>query len=556
MILRYYQADAKQAVYDHLQKRDDNPCVVIPTGGGKTPLLASICNDVHTLWQGRAMILAHVRELLEQARDKIILTNPFLPVGVYSAGLKSREKRMPITIAGIHSVYKRACEFDPFDLIIVDEAHLIPADGQGMYQTFLKDAKIVNPNLRIIGLTATPYRLDVGEICGPENILNEICYEVGVKELIRDGFLCRVKSRAGAKRADLSGVHVRGGEFIADEMSAAFDQDSLVDSACREIIELSEGRKGILVFCSSIAHGQHVQAKLKELGQIPGFVCGETPDDERDELIGAFKAQRLRWMVNVNVLTTGFDAEHIDCVALLRGTLSPGLYYQMVGRGFRLFPEKKDCLILDYGSNIERHGPVDSIKRKRKGGSGSGVTPVRECPGCHCLIHAGYSACPECNYVFPSTRDANHGTKASGAGVISGETTDTEHQVRKIRYTLHRKRNADDEAPPTLRVDYSIGWEKWQSEWVCIEHQGFARRKAEQWWKARSEVPIPNTVEEAILLANAGALAVPKSITVRETAGEKFDRIIKAEIEEVFTPGECWEPPLANLEQETFEIPF
>jgi len=162
--LRPYQVEAISAVYDHLRRRDDNPCVVIPTAGGKTPVMASICRDAVQQWDGRVLILAHVKELLEQAVDKLHIMAPDLwnRIGVYSAGLRSRDTDHPIIVAGIQSVYRRAAELDAFDLITVDEAHLIPPSGEGMYRQFLAEAKIVNPNVRLIGLTATPYRMSTG----------------------------------------------------------------------------------------------------------------------------------------------------------------------------------------------------------------------------------------------------------------------------------------------------------------------------------------------------------------------------------------------------------
>src|SRR4051812_24190781 len=129
MILRPYQAAAQAAVYGHLRAHDDNPCVVIPTGGGKSPLIAAICHDAVQLWGGRVLVLAHVKELLEQIADKLRAICPELTFGVYSAGLKRRDREHPVIVAGIQSVYRRACELGPFDLIIVDEAHLIPPDG-------------------------------------------------------------------------------------------------------------------------------------------------------------------------------------------------------------------------------------------------------------------------------------------------------------------------------------------------------------------------------------------------------------------------------------------
>ena len=179
--LRPYQEAAKAAIYDYLRQHDDNPCVMIPTAGGKTPLMASVCKDAVELWDGRVLILAHVKELLEQTTEKLKLVCPEVKFGVYSAGLKRRDTEHAVIVAGIQSVYKKACELGPFDLIIVDEAHLIPPDGEGMYRQFLTDAKVINPEVRIIGLTATPFRLKSGMICAPENILNAICFEVGVK---------------------------------------------------------------------------------------------------------------------------------------------------------------------------------------------------------------------------------------------------------------------------------------------------------------------------------------------------------------------------------------
>ena len=145
MELRPYQQAAVDAVYDYLRQHDDNPCVVIPTAGGKTPILATICKDAVMQWGGRVLVLAHVKELLEQAADKLRVVCPELRFGVYSAGLNRRDTDQPVIVAGIQSVYKRACELDAFDLVIVDEAHLIPPDGEGMYRQFLADAKIVNP---------------------------------------------------------------------------------------------------------------------------------------------------------------------------------------------------------------------------------------------------------------------------------------------------------------------------------------------------------------------------------------------------------------------------
>lgn len=525
--LRPYQEAAKAAVYDHLRTRDDNPCVVIPTAGGKTPIIASICKDAAGPWDGRVLILAHVKELLEQTTEKLTLVCPEVTFGVYSAGLGRRDTEHSVIVAGIQSVYKKACDLGGFNLIIVDEAHLIPPDGEGMYRQFLADATIINPEVRVIGLTATPFRLKSGMICGHENILNHVCYEVGVKELIRDGYLCRLVTKAGREKADTCGLHVRGGEFIPGEMEDLMDQDSLVIAACTEIVALTHDRHSCLIFASGVKHGQHIAKVLGDVsGRECGFVCGDTPAKEREELLDRFKAGDLKFLANVNVLTTGFDAPNIDCIALLRPTMSPGLFYQMCGRGFRLHPGKRDCLVLDFGGNVLRHGPVDQIRIREQLGTGSGEAPAKECPECQSVIYAGYAVCPDCGYVFPPSDRQKHETKASEAAILSGQPTDTEYAVHDIAYSVHTKRGATEDAPRSLRVDYRLGLNHWQSEFICIEHDGYARQKAVQWWHRHSLDPMPDTAERAVEIAEGGGVAHTEKITVRSISGERFDRIV------------------------------
>ena len=229
--------------------------------------------------------------------------------------------------------------------------------------------------------------------------------------------------------------------------------------------------------------------------------------------------------MNVNVLTTGFDAPNIDCIAMLRPTNSPGLYYQMVGRGFRLHPGKDNCLVLDFGGNILRHGPVDAV-RVRDPARGTGEAPAKECPECQAVIHAAYAVCPECGHEFPPPERERHDRRASDAAILSGQVTETEYEVIETVYRVHTKYDAPEEHPKTMRVDYRVGLSEWQSEWVCFEHTGYARAKAEAWWRERSRQPVPQTATEAVAISEAGGIADALTITVRSVAGEKYDRIV------------------------------
>lgn len=531
MNLRPYQAEAVAAVYEHLRTRDDHPCVVIPTAGGKTPVMAAICRDAVQRWGGRVLILAHVKELLEQAAGKLHAMEPDLwhQIGVYSAGLKSRDTEHPIIVAGIQSVYRRAAELDRFDLILIDEAHMLPPDGEGMYRTFLAEARKVNPGVRLVGLTATPYRMSTGRICGPDNLLNHVCYEVGVRELMVQGYLCPLKTKAGRRKAETGGLHIRGGEFVAGEVERLMDDEALVRAACDEIAEHARERRAVLIFAAGVGHAQHVQRILGEMGQACGLVSGETPAQERGETLQRFKEGGLRYLVNVNVLTTGFDAPNIDCVALLRPTNSPGLMYQMVGRGFRLHPGKSDCLVLDFGGNILRHGPVDALEVRERAG-GTGEAPAKECPQCQAVIHAAYAVCPECGFAFPPPKRGRHEGEASTASVLTGEVTESVYRVEGVSYSVHIKRDAPEGHPLTLRVDYRVGFNRYRSEWVCFEHEGYARGKAVAWWRARSREAVPETCEEAARICEAGGVAEPTAITVRSVSGEKYERIVGHEL--------------------------
>jgi len=329
----------------------------------------------------------------------------------------------------------------------------------------------------------------------------------------------------------MSGLHIRGGEFIASEVEALMDNEPMVLAACREIVELTQDRKKVLIFAAGVEHGLHIQHVLESHYRAEcGFVCGETLPFERAETLQRFRDGQLKFLCNVNVLTTGFDAPNIDCVALVRPTNSPGLYYQMIGRGFRIHPSKEDCLVLDFGGNIMRHGPVDAIKIKPRENGFDGQAPVKECPNCHELIHAGYSECPQCEFVFESDREISHEKNASTQNVLSGKVELHEYDVHDVLYHYHVKRNAKPADPPTLRVEYLLGFNHYQSEWFCFEHTGYARAKAEAWWRERSNEPIPNTVNEAIALAEAGALAETTKITVRSVSGESFDRIINYQL--------------------------
>lgn len=531
MQLRQYQQQAVDAVYKYLRRYDDNPCVVIPTAGGKTPILATIVKDAIHKWDGRVMILSHVKELLEQAVDKIHAVYPECDIGIYSTGLKRWDTDNKCIVAGIQSAYRNTDGFGKFDLIIVDEAHLIPEKGDGMYRNFLRRMKDKNPELRVIGLTATPYRMTSGPICDPDSVLNKICFEVGVKELLQQGFLCPLRSKASRQEIDASGLHTRAGEFIESEVDKLMNTGDLVAQACAEIISYARERKTVIIFCCSIGHAQNVLAHIRKHDSTAEAVFGDTLPAFRAEILERFKAGKIKFLINVGVLTTGFDAPNIDCVVLLRPTASPGLYYQMVGRGFRLHPDKEDCLVLDFGGNIQRHGPVDSIQVKPRENRDEPLG--KTCPQCREVIPVNAMLCHVCGHSFikeneePEKREISHDAAPAKVAILSGEITDTEYAVQSVRYSVHEKRNAEPYAPKTMKIEYRINMLQSFSEWICPEHGGYVKQKFIRWWhKHAPGCDLPHDAQDAVWLATEGALEWPTHITVRTVSGEKYPKII------------------------------
>ena len=546
MTLRDYQFDAVRAVLWSLAtKPEANPCAVLPTGAGKSVVLAEVARTAVQEWHGRVLVVAHVKELLEQNASKIRALCPGVPVGIHSAGLGRRDTDEPIVVAGVQSAVRRLDEFGKFDLVIVDESHLIPPEGEGQYRTLLASLRATNPRLRVAGFTATPFRLDGGLICGEGKILTEVCYEIGVRALIDGGWLSPLTSRTHDAGAKLDGLHLRGGEFVAEEAAEAMGARGVVLETVRDVAKRTADRKSVLVFCSGVDHAREMAGRLAEFGES-AVLTGETPPSERAEILRRFRGEvsrdlfgaetekPLKYLCNVGVLTTGFDAPNCDCVVLARATMSTGLYVQMVGRGFRKCEGKKDCLVLDFADNILRHGPVDAIDIRK--GTGPRET-WRRCPKCDAPVPRKAEACPECGAEMPrqerGPREMAGGVygAASGASILADEGFADVAEVKGEFWERHEKRlkKGDAPKPPTVQITYYIGPNRNYREWLCVEHppRSFPRNKFESWWKQHAPgAPVPATCEEAVALFEAGWTRAVRQVTVERKPGEKYVSVV------------------------------
>jgi DNA repair protein RadD len=516
LTLRSYQQAAIKAIYDYFAEKSGHPLVVIPTAGGKSIVLAAFVEGVLRRWPDqRILIVTHVRELIAQNHAEMIGLWPQAPAGIYSAGLRKREIGARILFAGIQSIHRCAYDVQQCDLVLIDEAHLIPRASDTMYRRFLGALSRINPHLKVIGFTATPYRLDSGMLHeGDERLFTDIAYEVSIRELIEQGYLCPLVSKATELTLDVRGVGTRGGEFIAGQLQAAVDRDPITRAAIDEVMAYGEDRRSWLLFCAGVEHASHVAEAIRARGVSCETIFGHTPRVERDRIIAAFKHGKIRALASMGVLTTGFNAPAVDLIAMLRPTKSAGLYVQMAGRGTRLAPGKDNCLVLDFAGNVARHGPVDAVKPK-KPGEAEGAAPTKVCPACDSILPAAVRECPDCGHRFPPP-EIKLAATASTLAILSNMRPQW-LEVSRVAFSRHEKPGK----PPSLRVDYYCGLTR-HSEWICFEHTGYAREKAAAWWRVRSNGPVPATITEA--LAVSDLLPRPSAIQVRPSG--RFTEIV------------------------------
>ncbi len=354
--LRPYQQEAVDATVSYFRRSTEPAVIVLPTGAGKSLVIAELARVA----RGRVLVLAHVKELVAQNHAKYQAYG--LQADIFAAGLQRKESEAKVVFGSVQSVARNLAQFDDrFSLLIVDECHRISDADDSQYQQIITLLRQRNPQLRLLGLTATPYRLGKGWIYqfhyhgmvrGNEQALFRDCiYELPLRYMIRHGFLVPPERLdMPVVQYDFSRLQAQeNGLFSEADLNRELKQQQrITPHIIQQIVEFARERQGVMIFAATVEHAREILGLLPE---SKALISAGTPAAERDALITAFKARQLRYMVNVAVLTTGFDAPHVDLIAILRPTESVSLYQQIVGRGLRLSPGKSDCLILDYAGN-------------------------------------------------------------------------------------------------------------------------------------------------------------------------------------------------------------
>lgn len=557
---RDYQLEATYSIFryfDQHKANAGNPVVVLPTGTGKSICLAEFMRLVCQWWPGqKLMLLTHVKELIQQNANKLKDLWPEAPLGIHSSGLKKKDVHQQIIYAGIASVAKKAHLFGAVSLVLVDECHLISPKDMTMYQKFFEALREINPHLKIIGFTATAFRMGFGPIVRQEGdeelgvsaMFDHIVFDGSSVEyfnwFISEGYLMPLIPKRTKMQLDVSGVGKRGGEYISSELQAAVNKQEANQLALNEALALGGDRNKWLVFCAGVEHAEDFAELLNQNGIPAKAIHSKISDKDRDQALKDYKEGRLKALTNNNVLTTGFDCPDIDLIIMLRPTGSPVLWVQMLGRGTRpvytpgfdltdreqrlasiAASTKQNCLVLDFSGNSRRLGPINDPAVPRRPGQKGGGSPIyKSCEVCG--VDAQYPAWRFCGGVAeddpnfkpflgfcgaPFTFKEKLKRAASSEELIKDQMPVIEvFDVENVVYQKNVNRG-DRSKPPTMKVTYYCG-HKTFVEFVCLQHGDWAGRKAYKWWITRTQIPQPATVDDALEIVNQ--LAVPTQIRV------------------------------------------
>jgi len=539
--LRPYQTDGLDAIWNYFQSGNiGNPVLAWPTGTGKSVVPAIFIESVMRLWPTqRFLMITHVKELIQQNYNVLLKVWFNAPVGIYSAGLKQKDYAHSIVYGGIQSMIKNPMQFGFRDIIFIDEAHLISQEDSSMYLTFIAAMKLINPNLKVIGLTATPFRMGQGYITDGglfTDIVHDLTSMDNFNKLISDGYLAPLIPLRTKTELNVNEVSVQKGEFVASSLQKAVDKQEITFQGLREVVDAGANRNAWLLFASGIEHAEHIAEMLGSFGIDCAPIHSKRPSNYNDDAINAFKSGELKSLVNYGKLTTGFDYPSIDLIGMFRPTLSVPLWIQMLGRGTRpVYPagmpletveqrleairssHKQNCLVMDFARNTPRLGPINDPQIPRKKGESQGEVPIKICDNCGAYNHTRVQFCCQCGneFEFKIKIKAKAGTEELIRTNDKIETPIIElFDVDRVSYNRHIKIDRKTKtalSAPMIKVQYMCGLRTF-NEWVLMQGTGLNLHKAHEWWRMRTKENIPVTTDEA--LSRLSELRVPRKIEV------------------------------------------
>jgi len=540
--LRYYQRNAIDALHSWFDTKPEDPALIaLPTAAGKTIIFSHFIKEVfHKNPKARFLIMAHRKELVAQAESKLKSVWPDAPVGVLAAGMKRFQHNAQILVASRDTLAspKRLEKVGKFDYMIIDEAHNVPPSSLTRYKKII-DTLSERQSMKVMGCTATPYRMGQGYIYGnrKDHFFKGLAYSVSIPELIQAGYLCRLSAFAVNDNAIIDAGKVslkfKGGDFREKEL----EDIAMVDETIIEVISdwidnaYTKGRTASVFFCVSVLHAQKMTQYLKQHGINAAVVTGETPNQDRDKILADFESGKLHALCNVGVLTEGWDAPRTDCIALLRPTQSVGLYVQMCGRGMRLHDNKENCLLLDYGENVARHGCLDEVE---PGESLPGRYKPKICASCNAINSPSAKECIECGQVFESTqskvlwtkkeREVARRTKADRQAVLSDErkaSAPKNKPITDIYASVVKSKNGSEYCQVVFTVKDEFFPKKMP---LMFGHPTAHNMAVRKWKKITTKWGSPSQPWMAAELINSGAFDTISEIIVQKQG--KYENVV------------------------------
>ena len=534
MQLRYYQRDAINSLHHWFETKpaNEHALISLPTAAGKTIIFSHFIKEVLAKNSGaRFVVLAHRKELVDQAEKKLKSVWPDAPVGVLAAGMKRFEHDAQILIASRDTLAspKRLAKVGKFDYMIIDEAHNVPPTSHTRYQKIIAELSD-RGDMKVMGCTATPYRMGQGYIYGKrkDHFFRGLAYSVSIPELIREGYLCRLSAYAVNDKAIIDAGSVslkfKNGDFREKEL----EEVAMVDETIIEVVSdwidnaYTKGRTATVFFCVSVLHAEKMTQYLKQYGISSAVITGETPNKERSQTLADFESGKIHALCNVGVLTEGWDAPRTDCIALLRPTQSVGLYVQMCGRGMRIHEDKTNCLLLDYGENVARHGCLDEVSPSE---SENRYRP-KICASCNTINSPSAKACAECGQVFESKqtkslwtkkeREVAKRTKAEKQAVLSDEKARSKPVFKPVT-DIFAKVTKSKNGSEYCQVIFTVGNEFFPKKMpLMFGHPTAHNMAVRKWKKITNEWGSPKQAWMAAELINNGAFDSIAEIVVQK----------------------------------------
>lgn len=520
MILRYYQQEASDKTIEFIKNEHGNGLIVMPTGSGKSLVIADIIKRLPNL---RVIKLVHSKKIISQNQQRLLEHYPEADIGICSAGLESFDTTNNIVFGGIATVKKRISDLGRFDLIIIDEVHMLSDNEKSMYQKTILGLRLFNADIRIIGLTATPFRQGKGLLLDNKNF-HKIIYDISgwqeYNKLVDEGFLSKMISRPVENLIDTKGIEIVKGDFNISQLQEAVKKNDITVKAVKEAIRLSTGRKKWLVFASGIDHVIEITNMLNICGISTTCVHSKQDDSLNDKNLDDYENDIYTAIVSNGILTTGFDCPRIDLLICLRPTMSVSLWIQMLGRAGRVHPEKKEALILDFSYNCIRLGCINDPIIPKKKGKGSGEAPSKLCKECNCANHLSARQCFFCGAIFVIQKKLMK--NASAERII--RTADTEPKYAKclrVSYDLRISKGSN-----YLLITYHCEGIKLTDFYMPEKKEWWAKDKARKWWSSRMPtVPIPMTAKGAFDKKDL----IPMPNRIKWHYGKKHADILKFE---------------------------